>query len=264
MTTLRLHTASRIAMLLCITAAMVIAGCSGSRGSMFEKDDDRDPIDVALASAAPDERRMGVQRLSESKDGATPWAIDIYRTMAREDVDDMVRHAALLALDKHDAATARRIIADLLNNPKAPRVQTTSNTDIRPAGPVLRRGAARLLLRYVRTGASTDGINLAQITCSALEDERDHQTRILLLDTMGFVPERSVLTALIEAMRRDDFAEKRAAEDSLIRLTGETHRYDADAWKAWLAKTNAPFAKAGQTPAGLEQPDDGKWWNIFD
>ncbi len=264
MTTPRPQTASRIAALLFIIAAILVTGCSGSRGSMFEKDDDRDPIDVALASAAPDERRMGVQRLSESKDGATPWAVDIYRTMAREDVDDMVRHAALLALDKHDATTARRIIADLLNNPKAPRVQTTSSTDIRPAGPVLRRGAARLLLRYVRSGASTDEINLAQITCTALEDERDHQTRILLLDTMGFVPERTVLTALIEAMRRDDFAEKRAAEDSLIRLTGETHRYDADAWQAWLAKTNAPFAKAGQTPAGHEQPDDGKWWNIFD
>jgi len=248
-----------------ITSITLSVGCGGSRGSMFDRSDDRDPIDVALTSDAPDERRMGVERLADSRDAATPWAIEIYTTMAREDVDDMVRQTALRALDEQDTDAAQRLSAELLAaNSSSTPVRETKQGSPRPTGPVLRRATGRILLRHARTDTLATELNIAPTVCAALKNERDHQTRIILIDTAGYVTDRSVLNALIEAMRRDDFAEKRAAEDALIRLTGVTHRYDADAWQSWLASTNQPFARAGELTPASETSKKGAWWNPFD
>jgi len=247
------------------TGTTLILGCGGSRGSMFDRSDDRDPIDVALTSDAPDERRTGVERLADSRDAATPWAIEIYTTMAREDVDDMVRQTALRALDKHDTDAAQRLSAELMAAySSSTPVRETKEGAARPTGPVLRRAAGRILLRHARTNTLATELNIAPTLCGALKNERDHQTRIILIDTAGYVTDRSILDALIEAMRRDDFAEKRAAEDALVRLTGVTHRYDADAWQNWLAGRNQPFARAGELTPTSEASKKGAWWNPFD
>lgn len=261
---MRLLNKTTIVSLLLVIATIGACG-DGPRSISGGDDDKRDPIDVALASSAADQRRNGVQRLSDSRNGGTDWAIEIYDTMARADVDSMVRCSALTALEKHDKAAALALIADLFGKQTIVTANAANNTTVRPPTPILRRSAARLLLRAAQAGAINDDTKLATAACTQLANEQDHQTRVVLLDALAYIPQRAVLTALIDALRVDDFAERRAAEGALVRLTGHTHAYDADAWQSWLATTNDPFAQAGNTPAGWngETASNGKWWNVF-
>jgi hypothetical protein len=80
------------------------------------------------------------------------------------------------------------------------------------------------------------------------------------IEALGECQDPRVLNPLIRVLRSNDFALADRAEESLIQLTGTTHNYDPQAWEAWLAATQDPFARAGERPP-ITRPAGPSWWD---
>lgn len=214
---------------------------------------------MALESPQPDERRRGVVGLAESRDASTDWALKVFDTVARSDTDPSVRCAALRAMEQQ---------ADLQSQPTALAILKSRKKpvdDVRQAPASVRWAAARVLYAIAaRRSGGDDTSPPSDIVSTLIEvskSEPDHRVRISVIDTLGYYHDRSVPPALVDLLGDDDFAIRRAAESSLVALTGVTHHYDADAWRSWLAKTSDPFANAGQTPPGWNDTGDKPKWD---
>ncbi|MCB9858306.1 MAG: HEAT repeat domain-containing protein [Phycisphaerales bacterium] len=212
---------------------------------------------MALESPQPNERRRGVVGLSESRDATSDWALKVYDTVARSDVDASVRSAALRAMeriaDPQSQATATAVLQS----------KRKSSDGIIPAPASVRWGAARVLHAIAaKSGTQADSnATLVAALVDAVRSETDQRVRLTVIDTLGFYRDRSVPPVLVDALEEEDFAVRRAAETSLVALTGVTHNYDAKAWRAWLAKTSDPFASAGQSPDGWNDNDEKPKWD---
>lgn len=212
---------------------------------------------MALESTHPNERRRGVVGLAESRDGASDWALKVFDTVARSDTDPSVRCAALRAMEQVAEPQSQATAVALLQS------GTKRVEDVIPAPAAVRWGAARVLYAVAikRGDAAAESTAVVATLIEASHRDPDHRVRVTVLDTLGFYRERSVPPALVDALDDEDFAIRRAAESSLVALTGVTHRYDADAWRAWLAKTADPFANAGQTPDGWDHSEEKPKWD---
>lgn len=217
---------------------------------------------MALESEQPDDRRRGINGLSESPEAATDWAIRVYDTVARTDRDTMVRRAALRAMSV--AANGDRVPTVL----KLLRSDRQRFSDVRPAPASVRWSAARLLLKVVHDYAYREDQRreIIDTLVERLPIERDVNVRLTLVDTLGYFPEREAAMALIDAMNGDGFAIRHAAEMALVSMTGVTHHHDPEAWRRWFNQTSGPFAKRGDIPEEMkvERPkprwDWLGWW----
>lgn len=246
---------------ICIGLTLGATGCNKSNKRDWRPDSMRSGdewMQMALESQQPDERRRGVVGLAQSRDASTDWALKVYDTVARSDIDPSVRCAALRAMEE---------IADPSSQATAIAIMQCGDKPVdgvvKAPGSV-RWGAARVLHAIAQKNAgdfaSTPPGELTALIDVAKGDS-DHHVRITAIDTLGFYRVKSVPPALVDVLEDDDFAIRRAAESSLVALTGVTHHYDADAWRAWLSKTGDPFAQAGQKPEGWESSGDKPKWD---
>lgn len=216
-----------------------------------------DWMKMALESPQPNERRRGVVGLSESRDATTDWALKVYDTVARSDIDASVRCAALRAMERIGDPQSQATAMAVLQSKRKP------TEGVVPATASVRWGAARVL--YAIASRSVDNTDAPPSIVAGLVDAEQSETgprvRLTIIDTLGFYRDRSVPPVLVDALEEEDFAVRRAAESSLVALTGVTHNYDAKAWRAWLAKTSDPFASAGQTPDGWNETDEKPKWD---
>ncbi len=213
-------------------------------------------VDMALDSEQPDQRRRGVIGLSESRDGATDWAIKVYDSVARNDADAMVRWTALRALAQARAGSSAPTALKLLKS------ADKTYEDVRAAPPLVRQGAAMLLHALSDAGVVPPECRheLIETALASLRKERDHQLRLALIETLGYFPDRAAADRLIELLDDEDFAVVRSAEFALARMTGVTHRYEVAAWQAFFASESDPFARGGALPAELlREPDKPRW-----
>lgn len=242
------------ALALCLIAG-ILCGCSGKSKTWYQRKTSKDFVDLALESPNPDERREGVNGLSNSADAATDWAVKVFDTIARTDSNTAVRCAAVRAM--HRSAGPQHLPTLL----KILRSASQRLDDVRPAPGPLRWEAARLLAAIVGgqsyTPEQRDEV-LYVLRDRAVEDH-DRNVRLALIDALGFFHDRAVLETLIALLRDEDFAITRAAEQSLIALTGVTHRHSPDAWQAWLDKAADPFELAGYTPAEARVESKSNW-----
>jgi HEAT repeat protein len=212
---------------------------------------------MALESPRADERRKGVVGLSQSGDASADWALRVYDTVARSDVDPMVRCAALNAIERLNRENAAPIATAILIS------KDDAKTDIRLAPASVRWAAARVL--HTVGSSNADSLSNSDATKSALIDaaksDASHEVRLTAIDCLGFMRDRRVPPILIDLLENEDFAIRRAAESSLVALTGVTHRFDAVAWRAWLSGVGDPFARAGETPPGYEKPSQKPKWD---
>ena len=242
---------------LCLFVAA--AACNGPR-STWRPDAMRTSdewMKLALESPKADERRAGIDGLSASRDGAADWALTIYTSVARTDIDPMVRCAGLAALQRHDLNRAAEVATVLL------MAKDAAPPDVRPAPASVRWSAARVLCAAGADDASklTQSRGTVDVLVRAAESDASHQVRLTAIDCLGHVRDSRVPPVLIDLLEDQDFAVRRAAESSLVALTGETHHYDAAAWRAWLAGAGDPFAGAGRTPAGWDAHEDKPRWD---
>ncbi len=238
----------------------IVSGCSNPRSQRLiewvRPKTSANYLSMALESAQPDVRRRGVIGLSESNDGQSSWAVKVYDTIARTDTDAMVRRAALRVMKP--VVDADRIPTAL----KLLRSADDKIVDVRPAPPTVRWSAARLLWVAVRAGAFREDQreSILDTLSSRLTVEEDPNTRLAMIETLGYFQTERVLPMLIDAMERDDFAAQHAAENALAVLTGQTYGHDPAAWRAWLGETDEPFAHAGEMPEELvTERDKPKW-----
>ncbi len=238
----------------CLIAG-ILCGCSGKNKTWYQRKTTKDYVDLALESPNPDERREGVNGLAKSADAASDWAVKVFDTIARTDSNTAVRCAAVRAM--HRSAGPQHLPTLL----KILRSASQRLDDVRPAPGPLRWEAARLLTTIVG-GHSYDAAQrdeLIRVLRELAQADRDRNVRLALIDALGFFHDRAVLDTLIAMLREEDFAITRAAEQSLIALTGVTHRHNAEAWQAWLDKAANPFELAGHTPAEARVESKSNW-----
>lgn len=248
-----------IAIGLSMGTGALLTGCSSSRGGPWFKSpkSSQDYLDMALEAPGADDRRKGVIRLSDSRDGKTDWAMKVYDTVARTDRDTMVRCAAVRAMAPAAGAGQVPTIVKLFDS------TTQRSADCRAAPAALRWEAAKLLLRIVRdyTYHESQRPQIVKALLDQLARDSDRNVRLTTIETLAYFAERPIPEALVDAMDGDDFAIQHAAEESLITLTGHTYNNDAKAWRKWLAEAQDPFEHAGQTPEGaaVKKTVWGEW-----
>lgn len=238
-------------MVVLVVSGFIGLGCSSPRAKRLiewvRPRTSADYLNMALESDQADVRRRGVIGLAESGDGQSAWAVKVYDTIARTDRDAMVRRAALRAM---------RPVVDADRVPTALKLLRSADekiADTRAAPAAVRWAAARLLWIAVRAGAYREdqrGMILDTFS-SQLAREEDSNTRLAMIETLGYFQDERVLPMLVDAMERDDFAAQHAAEHALAVLTGQTHGHDPAAWRGWLSETDEPFAHAGEVPEEL-------------
>lgn len=207
---------------------------------------------MALEGSTGDERRRGVIGLAKSRDGNTEWAMKIYDTIARTDVDTAVRCTAVAALvpaaGPEQVSTAIRILSST----------SQQIEDVRPAPDAVRWEAAKLLLSII-ANYSYDESQRGEIVQALLERlarDKDRNVRLTSIDALSYFAQDPIPGALVDVMEQEeDFALQHAAETALITLTGHTNHHDPKAWRKWLAETADPFKDMGQSPPELQAAD---------
>ncbi len=244
-----------------LTFGATLAGCSQSgerKWYTFERGKSSDEyLNMALESESPDERRRGVIGLADGPDATSSWAVKVFDTIARTDLDAMVRCAALRALRPTAGDERVPLLLRLLRSPDEPF------EDMRKAPAPVRWAAARLLFIVVHNGAFAESrqSDIVKTLLDRLGRERDHNVRLTMIDTLGFIAAEPVVGALIDVLVDEDFAIKHAAELALASLTGVTHGHDPDAWRQWFAQTSSPFGNAGEMPEELQVKGDKPRWD---
>jgi len=221
---------------LCFSGSLpIVAGCNGNM-RMYRTSEAY--LNMALESDDPNVRREGVIGLADGNDSSTDWAIRVFDTMARTDTDAMVRCAALRALARSPQPGQVETAILLLGS------AGQESLAVRPASARVRWDAAKLLLSLVDGMAYEPSQRdaIIQALLERIRSDRDRNVRLTVIETLAYFQEPSVPTGLVDVMRTDDFAIQRAAEQSLVALTGATHHHDPDAWAAWLDRTEDPFA----------------------
>lgn len=234
------------------------AGCAkNTTGKWFEKPrTSREWMELALEASSADERRRGVIGLARSVDAGSDWAMKVFDTIARTDQDAMVRATATRAMWPNAGETQIPTILRLLGSAKQ------QYSDVRQSPGPVRWAAAQVLLAMINDYRYSEGQRpeIVRVLLDRAANDSDRNVRIVVVEALGYFAEKPIPMTLAGVLEDDDFALQRAAETSLIALTGVTHHYDSKAWKAWLATVNDPFEKAGEVPEGLQVANKPKGW----
>ncbi|HWL94735.1 MAG TPA: hypothetical protein VNT79_14530 [Phycisphaerae bacterium] len=233
-----------------------LAGCNtGGNKRIFEsRKSSSEYLKMAMEAEKADDRRRGVVGLANSPDATSDWAVKVFDTIARTDVDAMVRSAALRALAPAVDPPRVETCVKLLTS------ESETHEGIRKAPPVVRWSAANLLLHAVRNGAVSDEQHGAVIETliARVQSEKDVGARLAMTEALGYFPKKKVLETLVAILLEENFTIRHAAEVSLALLTGVTHDHDPEAWRQWLAQNPDPFAGAGQLPDSLARENQNK------
>jgi HEAT repeat protein len=233
------------------------AGCAHEAGSKswFSRKNSRDYTNMALEADSPDERRKGVNGLAASSDATSDWAVKVFDTIARTDTNAAVRCAAVKALSVSALPESTATIIKILKTP------SETFPDVKPATPALRWEAAKVLnvMAAAQIDNKTQEQEILKLLLDRLGKETDRNVRLEYIDTLAMFPQRPVPETLVDTLGEEDFAISRAAEKSLIALTGVTHHQNPQQWRDWLAKNENPFAHAGEVPAEAEVKSKSNW-----
>lgn len=258
----------RSAVALAGLAALTLAGCSdtqldigGGLDAAVQKlvGPRRTPqqyMVLAVSADDPDIRRDSVARISGSKKCNQEWAIKGYVAIACLESDPQTRCVAIRALARTGDPRAVDTTLRILNHNEYPP------QEIWPPVGLVRWDAAEALAGLSAAGQvpeeQRERVRTTLIAVLGADTER--HARIAAARGLGYYPEDQTVTALIEALRDEDFAVAHQAEDSLVRLTGRTHGGDVLAWEEWhAANRETLFAHAGEVPEERQPPYRNRW-----
>jgi hypothetical protein len=246
-------------MMLLAAAGLFLVGCSQGTARKWKGKLKRysasENYGLALESDDADQRREAVVRIAESRYVTGENAFYVLDAVARTDPVVQNRCIAIRALAGY---SDDRPVATLLKiwqaNPGDDQALPADN-DIRWETALAFQSLER---KGVLAGDQRDMVR--DLFVEMLDTGPTRNVRIVAAEALGSFKDRKVLNALIATVRNRDFAIADRAERSLIALTGITHNYDADAWANWVANTQDPFAKAGETPQ-TDKAVGPTWWD---
>lgn len=196
----------------------------------------------ALQAENPDERRKSLRAVVKNDKAGDEWAVKIFSSVAENDPDPQVRCMAIKGLRRSADERAVEPLLRVLNHKDFPRKVRPPSDDV--------RWDATEVLAYISKlrNVPQEHIDWARRTLIRLvTEDPSRNVRICAARGLGSYRHADALTALVRTLEDRDFAVQYEAENSLERLTGRRHNYDADVWRAWLAKTDDPFS---------DSPDD--------
>jgi HEAT repeat protein len=240
---------------------LALWGCGGQQAdqavkSLFNRKSSGQQMFTALQEDDPDQRRKAIWAMAKSDAVAQAWAVKAFQTVARTDPDPQVRCAAIRALGRSGQPGGVETLLMILNwREHAGEVPYPPDDEV--------RWDATAVLSNLCSWGLVPEEQKAPAKATLLGLLRDDPNRHVRLEAARglryFDGDPEILEGLIAALNEQDFGVVYEAEASLVRLTGETFQYDAEAWRAWLGTSEAPFARAGQLPA-LYQSAPLRWW----
>ncbi len=253
-TTIPAH--SLTALFLCFLAsALLSSGCTQQDKRPWIYRSPEQNYRTALEAELGDERRDAAVRIAESTYYDSEPAFAVLDTLARTDPVIQVRCIAIRAFARYkDARPIPPLLMILQARPGSDQAL--------PADADIRWETVQALLALTRRGVLSDEQRpvLRDILIKFLETDPSRNVRITSAEGLGEIQDRAVFAPLIRSLRNKDFGIADQAERSLIRLTGVSHDYDANAWEAWVTSSEAPFANAGRTPV-TTRPAGPTWWD---
>lgn len=202
--------------------------------------------DIALHDESADARRRAIVRIADSGRATEEDAFRVLDVAARTDPSSQVRCAAIRALKTYwDPRPVDTLLAIL--NPKG------RSGEALPATPEVRWDATEALARLSENAILPDPLRdeATDVFVTLLLHDTSRDVRMAAARGLGALPDDRALRALIASLRHKDFGIAYEAHGALVRLTGQTFEYDADAWEAWLKTAANPFDR---TAAPASQP----------
>ncbi|MBP7935642.1 MAG: HEAT repeat domain-containing protein [Phycisphaerae bacterium] len=236
-------------------AVLLVVGCSDHQKRTWKHRSAADNYRTALEAENADDRRDAVARIAESGYVASEDAFQVLDTAARTDPAFQIRCIAIRALATYKDARPLKTLLMILQ-------ATTEAEQALPPNDDVRWETVAAMLKLSRKGAlaGQEPSLVRDILIKLAETDTSRNVRIAALEALGDFKDRQVLLPLVRSLRTQDFAIAERAEGSLIRLTGETHYADADAWEKWIASAEDPFANAGRVPPST-RPAGPTWFD---
>ena len=235
-----------------------LTGCSDASKRKWRPRSAQTNYRNALESEESDLRRDAVARIAEARYFDSEGAFAVLDVVARTDPVEQIRCIAVRAFGRYeDDRPVAPLLVILQAEPGSPdALALAPGTNVRwDAASVLADLAGKGLV----TGEQRDAAR--QLFIQMAEGPSSREVRIVATEALGDFQDREVFEPLIGCLRgQDEFAIAERAEHALIRLTGVTQEYDPDAWEAWLAGTDEPFAHAGRVPQ-TTRPAGPSWWD---
>jgi len=206
---------------------------------------------LAVSSEDPDVRRDAVARISASRQYAQDWAIKGFVAIACLDNDPQTRCVAIRALARTGDPRAAETILKILNYRDYPA------HEVRPPDDLSRWDATVGLADLLLGGRVPDEYRAAAHKTLRDRLHLDSDRHVRIAAARGLAADASVETVrtLIDGLRDEDYAVVHQCEDSLVRLTGQTHDADPAAWQAWYEENRTElFAHAGEIPESRRPP----------
>lgn len=205
--------------------AGVSVGCEGAGSDM------RDfagtfagptPQDAAVDATNPSDaeaQRRGTVLLSSAVWGGSPVYVKLYRLYVEENVDPLVRAAALEALGRHGEPSDAVAIAKQLDH----------------ASRQVRLAAAKALQRL------HDPEVADAMWRKLIDGDEEADVRVELAIGLAQYPTDAVFQALCTALDQRELAVNLAAADSLRLLTNQDMGLDRALWLSWYRAQKEPF-----------------------
>ena len=208
-------------------AILLVSGCDSMREDFqdfTEKFSPPSPFQAAVWASDfndPGLQRRGVILLSNATFGGERTYVDLYRVLASESTDPLVRAAGIRALGRWGDPADAIVIANQLKN------------DYRQV-----RLEAAIALQRIHEESVED-----RIWRQLIDESEDEAIRIELAIALGQYPTDSAFQALALTLEDRSLAMNLAAADSLRVLTGHDFGIDGPAWLSWYETTKSPFAQ---------------------
>ncbi len=223
-------------------AVLVLAGCEGGISAetreKFKRFTPAQNYDIALHDENADARRRAIVRIVNSGHATSDDAFRVLDVAARTDPNAQVRCAAIRALATYKDPRPVDGILAVLNAGKHPDQVVASTTAVRwDAAEALERFCDRGLVPPDRLADAADTF------VGLLLHDPSRDVKMTAARGLGSLADARVLRPLIASLRYKDFGVAYEARNALVRLTGQPHEYDADAWEAWLKAAPDPFSR---------------------
>jgi hypothetical protein len=188
------------------------------------------PFEAAVWAADfndPGQQRRGVVLLSNATFGGEKPYLDLYRTLAQESPDPLVRAAAVRALGRWGTPEDAQLIAG------AARLGDTESIE---SVPVPVRLETAIALQRLHSTSIVD-----RIWRQLINEDENESVRVELAIALGQYPTDAAFQALCLALDDRSLALNLAAADSLRVMTGRDFGIDGTVWLSWYAATPTAF-----------------------
>ena len=213
--------------------ALLVGGCGGKNPSLDEwikstlLPTPTSAKIVLVASHLPDERREALQAIAKDRKALKEESVvKLFCHVARTDKDALVRGAAVRGLVGMEGQNVLETLTHVAANDAVPHV---------------RADAVRAL------GARVPPEGMAAVA-GVLNGDSDADVRIAAAEALRHFRQKEAAETLVATLSDRNLTVAQKAWESLRYMTGQDLPRDGQAWTAYLASAEQPFARYGKAP----------------